>query len=32
MALQVSKGNPEAKLRAHDIRDTMPEVRPYKGR
>ena len=31
MALQVSKDNPEARLRAHDIRDTMPELRPYKG-
>src|SRR5262249_15124414 len=32
MALQVSKDNPEAALRAHDIRDTMPELRRYKGR
>jgi hypothetical protein len=31
MALQVS-ANPEAKRRAHDARDTQPEVRPYKGR
>ena len=31
MALQVST-NPEAKVRAHDARDTQPEVRPYKGR
>jgi hypothetical protein len=31
MALQVST-NPEAKLRAHDARDTQPEIRPYKGR
>lgn len=31
MALQVST-NPEAKLRAHDVRDTQPEIRPYKGR
>lgn len=30
-ALQVST-NPEAKLRAHDVRDTMPELRRYKGR
>ena len=31
MALQVST-NPAAKLRAHDARDTQPEIRPYKGR
>ena len=31
MVLQVST-NPEAKLRAHDARDTQPEIRPYKGR
>lgn len=23
---------PEVRLRSHDIRDTMPELRPYKGR
>jgi len=33
LALQASKdANPEAAMRAHDIRDTMPEIRPYKGR
>jgi hypothetical protein len=23
---------PEVRLRSHDIHDTMPELRPYKGR
>jgi hypothetical protein len=31
MALQVSS-SPDAKLLAHGARDTMPEIRPYKGR
>jgi hypothetical protein len=31
MALQVSS-NRVAKRRAHDVRDTQPEVRAYKGR
>jgi hypothetical protein len=29
--MQASK-EPSAQLAAHDMRDTMPEVRPYKGR
>lgn len=31
MALQVST-NRKAKSRGHDVRDTQPAVRPYKGR
>lgn len=30
-ALQASR-NPDVKLRANDARDTLPAVRPYKGR
>lgn len=29
--LQASR-NPAARLRAHDVRDTLPALRPYKGR
>jgi hypothetical protein len=30
-ALQASR-NPDVKVRAHDVRDTLPKIRPYKGR
>jgi hypothetical protein len=29
-ALQASR-NPDVKVRAHDVRDTLPKIRPYKG-
>ena len=30
-ALQASR-NPDVRVRGHDVRDTLPKIRPYKGR